>query len=364
MSKTRAREGDFVETSDGLFFDVKGLVHPRDRIIAYLRYYPHSRGARLRQGKRYAKVYDLIQRNRLLRDKWPQYLYYDDMQGRQLQGVPKASVLRLHKPELRLISLLNSRHKDVLENRAAKLVTILSREFELPLASFGVSGSVLVGLHRPESDIDIVVYGTNAARRVREAMLALLEQDKQFHRYSAHGLKKIYLKRALQNAIRFNDFVKQEQRKVLQGDFLDSDYFIRCVKDWQEVTESYGDVRYRPMGRCGISAEISDDTESLLSPCRYSLERVHVFAGKASLKPQEVVSFRGRFAEQVRVGERVIAQGRLETVQCRESHYCRLVVGEARTDILKGTNQVSSRPSAASYGKSSPVSLFSRDVLH
>jgi len=29
-SRTRAREGGFVETIDGLFFDVKGLVHPPD----------------------------------------------------------------------------------------------------------------------------------------------------------------------------------------------------------------------------------------------------------------------------------------------------------------------------------------------
>jgi predicted nucleotidyltransferase len=166
-------------------------------------------------------------------------------------------------------------------------------------------------------------------------MLGLLERDKQFHRYSVYDLKEIYLRRALQNAIRFNDFVKQEQRKVLQGNFLCSDYFIRCIKDWQEVTESYGDVRYRPMGRCRISAEISDDAESLLSPCRYSLERVHVLAGKASLKLREVISFRGRFAEQVRVGERIIARGRLEAVHCGESHYHRLVVGEGRTDILR-----------------------------
>ena len=37
-----AFEGDFLETNDGLIFDVKGLLHPPERKIAYLRYIPAS----------------------------------------------------------------------------------------------------------------------------------------------------------------------------------------------------------------------------------------------------------------------------------------------------------------------------------
>jgi hypothetical protein len=33
-------EGDFIETYDHLIFDVKGFLHPKDRIIAFLRYVP------------------------------------------------------------------------------------------------------------------------------------------------------------------------------------------------------------------------------------------------------------------------------------------------------------------------------------
>ena len=42
----RAREGDYVETFDGHIFDVKGLVHPPRKVIAYLKYVPDLFGER------------------------------------------------------------------------------------------------------------------------------------------------------------------------------------------------------------------------------------------------------------------------------------------------------------------------------
>lgn len=334
-SKTRAREGDFVEASEGLFFDVKGLLHPPDRIVAYLRYYPNKRGERLRSGVRYAKVYELLKRYRLLEKRWPRYLYYDEIQGRQLQGVPTENILNLHKPEQRLTALLRSRRKDALEASAVRLAEVLARESRLPLARFGISGSLLVSLHQLDSDIDVVAYGEEAAKRVHATLLALLEEDECFHKYGTRDLERLYLRRDLRRAIGFRDFALQERRKAFQGRFLAHDYFVRCVKDWREITERYGDVRYRSVGKCMISAHVLDDGESLLTPCRYLLERVRVLEGVPSRRPREIVSFRGRFAEQARRRERVVARGRLETVRSEESEYFRLLVGESRTDMLR-----------------------------
>lgn len=330
----RAREGDFIESSDRLFFDVKGLLHPPDRVVAYLRYYPHDQGQRLRGGVPYAKVYDLSKRHLVLEKKWPHYLYYDDVHGRELQGVPLERVLTLYDPSRGLTRLRNLEQKDLLQATAIELVKILTNQSGVTQPRFGVSGSLLVDLHSPESDIDVVVYGKEAAKRVQQALLALLEDGNQFRRYEPPDLKALYAKRGLRRAIRFRDFVLQERRKAFQGKFMRRDYFIRCVKDWREVSDRYGDARYRSLGRCTVSAKVKDDEESLLTPCRYLLDQVRVLAGLRSRLPIEIVSFRGRFAEQVRVGEQIIARGTLESVQSEESRHFRLVVGEGATDIL------------------------------
>lgn len=333
----RAREGDFVETSDGLFFDVKGLLHPPGRIVGYIRYYPDNRGTRVLGKRRFSKVYELSQRRRLLKKKWPQYLYYDEVQGRELQGVPIRNVLQLHKPKQRLVALSRSGRRDALERNAVRLIEVLARESKLSPMSFGISGSLLVGLHRQDSDIDVIAYGMATAKRVQKAAFTLLEEDECFHRYIAHDLRRVYTRRTFRDAIGFKDFAMQERRKVFQGRFLEHEYFIRCVKAWREVTEQYGHVQYRPMGQCAISGQVSDDTESLVTPCRYLLSGVRVLRGAQSRRPREIISFRGRFTEQAHTGERVVARGRLEEAQSASAHYYRLVIGEDRTDILRTT---------------------------
>jgi predicted nucleotidyltransferase len=89
------------------------------------------------------------------------------------------------------------------------------------------------------------------------------------------------------------------------------------------------------MVECAVSAEVADDEESLLTPCRYMLGHVEVLAGDPTCAPREVISFRGRFAEQAKKGERVFARGRLERVRSEELEYYRLVVGEDPRDVLR-----------------------------
>ena len=71
----RAIEGAFIESFEGLIFDVKGLVHPPDRVIAFVRYYLHEKGDRIRSdGRRYFKLYDLRERYHFLEKYYPEVM--------------------------------------------------------------------------------------------------------------------------------------------------------------------------------------------------------------------------------------------------------------------------------------------------
>ena len=67
----KAREGDLIETDENLIFDVKGLVHPASRVVAFIRYFPDEKGKRTREGRSFGKVYSLSKRYALLKDKFP-----------------------------------------------------------------------------------------------------------------------------------------------------------------------------------------------------------------------------------------------------------------------------------------------------
>ena len=110
----KAREGDLIETFDGNIFDVKGLVHPCDKVVAFIRYTPDSKGERKKGKVAYRKVYPLHERYNLLREKFPQYLVHDKVFGELLCEVPVKAIKRHYQP-IAYLRRLRRPKKDALE---------------------------------------------------------------------------------------------------------------------------------------------------------------------------------------------------------------------------------------------------------
>ena len=320
-----------------MIFDVKGLIHPPDRVIAYLRYFEDSAGDRVRFGKRYAKVYSLSDRDRILGERYPHYIYYDHVFDKRMEGVPRDSILKLYKPVDKASTLSSRDDLDIVEYQAVRLIQVIHDFTGIPLSHIGVSGSILVDLHSFESDIDIIVYGRRNCLSVYDGLKILLgEKRSGFSPYSLNDLRRLYDFRSRDTCMPFERFYEVESRKVCQGKFLGRDFFVRFVVDWDEVGESYGDRLYRFIGYARIKARVEDDSDSIFTPCRYMVSNVEVLSGVKDVKPLiEVTSFRGRFCDQARKGESVIAEGRVEKVIEKSGYeYYRLVIGNRSSDFM------------------------------
>jgi predicted nucleotidyltransferase len=190
---------------------------------------------------------------------------------------------------------------------------LLRKTANVPWGQMGISGSILVGLHNSASDIDPVVYGSKNCSRVYSALNTLIKETGGLVRpYSTKDLKRLFYSRSQETVASFKDFVRTEMRKILQGKFMDSDYFIRFVKNWEEIDEKYGWVRYFPEGYAKIKARVIDNSEMIYTPCTYKIDNVELLQGKNVEPIEEIVSFRGRFCEQAKIGETVVAQGKVE----------------------------------------------------
>jgi predicted nucleotidyltransferase len=89
------------------------------------------------------------------------------------------------------------------------------------------------------------------------------------------------------------------------------------------------------LGQARIRARVLDDADALFTPCVYGIEQVTSEGSCLSGAVREIISFRGRFSEQARGGEWIIAQGSLERVtEKRGEKYLRLVLGEHPDDYL------------------------------
>jgi predicted nucleotidyltransferase len=333
----KMREGDLVENKAGLIFDVKGLIHPPGKIIAFPRFIPDSHGTRNSKRVLYRKVYVLSERFQFLEQRFPHYLVYDRFFDERLCEVPVEDVRHHHKPVDRLRELRRSRHLDDVETCALEFCTLLKRRAKIPWSKIGITGSILVGLHTSGSDVDAIVYGSENCRRAYSALKTLLREESVFFKsYNREDLKRLFDFRSKDTKMDFVDFVRTESRKVLQGKFLQRDYFVRLVKDRNEVRESYGDVRYMNSGHSKLVATIVGDSESIFTPCVYGVDKVRTLEGTEVTPIEEIVSFRGRFCEQARAGETVVAQGKVERVRDSRSNreHFRILLGNSPSDYM------------------------------
>jgi predicted nucleotidyltransferase len=172
---------------------------------------------------------------------------------------------------------------------------------------------------------------------VHSALKVILKNESDiFRRYTLKELRHLFSFRCKDTIVSFEDFVPTESRKTLQGKFHGRDYFIRCVKDWNEVNEKYGDVQYENVGYAKIKATVVDDSESIFTPCTYKLEKTTIVEGASPESISEIVSFRGRFCEQAVTGETVVAQGKVEKVydnRTDRKHF-RLLIGNKPSDFM------------------------------
>jgi len=337
----KAREGDLIKTKSNVVFDVKGLVHPPKKVVAFPRFIPSPQGTRQGKEALYGKVYNLGDRFKYLQENQPDLIVFDPIFGETMCEVPIDQISEHYQPIEKLASLRVGKNYNTVENKALRLATVLKEKAGIPWRAIGISGSIMAGLTNEKSDIDPLVYGIENSRKAYAALKDLLTTfDSGFKPYSKGELQTLFDFRSKDTQMSFEDFEKVESRKAFQGKFMGTDYFIRFVKDWNEISEQYSDVCYKNSGYVKITANVADATDSLFTPCTYKLRDVAVIEGPKLLPITEVVSFRGRFCEQLPTNLRepptIEAQGKVELVtdsKTGANHY-RVIIGGKPTDYM------------------------------
>jgi uncharacterized protein len=180
----------------------------------------------------------------------------------------------------------------------------------VPMQQMGITGSMLVGLQAPGSDIDFVVYGPSwwKARDI----LARAKSNGEMDDLDEATWRKIYLKRKPE--IGFEEFMIHEKRKGNRG-MVEGTYFdLLFTRDWEQIQTQ---PRGRQAGAAQIEARVVNADFSFDSPAIYRLDHPEV---------KEIFSYSHTYAGQALPGERIEAKGVLEETE----NGLRLVVGTTR----------------------------------
>jgi predicted nucleotidyltransferase len=289
----KARIRDFIETKNGWIFSVADYAHANG-FRCLLRYVPNPAGSREAQGIKYRKM-EFDESFEFLKQEKPEYVH-------DLQVVPEKDVARIYRPyeELPMVAEKDTR---------VKRISTLLAQGGVSRKCMGISGSMLIGLHIPSSDIDFVVYG-HSWWKARE-IVAKAKAKGLIQELDEAMWKRIYSKRRPE--IGFDEFVLHELRKGNRG-MIDGTYFdLLFTRDWSQIKPT---LPGKVIGRRKIVGKVVDVEFSFDSPAIFKLDH----------EVSEIFCYSHTYAGQALPGEIAEAMGVLEETAAGQ----RLVVGTTR----------------------------------
>ena len=342
MEYNKGIEGNYIETKKtNLIFDVKGLLHPNDRKICFLRFYPHPEGDRIKNGVKFKKIYNLDERYSLLRKTYPGYLFYSKELDLEIQGVYNNDIKKIYSPRDCLRELSEKENLSNIEKCSKTLCELFINKGNLSKDSVGITGSVMIGLNKEDSDIDIIIYGTETCLKFQEKLIDLFAEPNQFRKYNQEEYKSHYNWRVGGSDISFKEFMRSEQRKLHQGKFHGNDFFIRYIKSPNDWKGKFYDYQYKNCGRIKAKGLINDSKDSIFTPCSYKIKTLKILDKESTLdkislkKILEINSFRARFCEHAKEGDTVLVEGKLEKVLFKnELEYFRILLTDQTKDKM------------------------------
>jgi len=334
------RDRDYLITTEGYIFAVIGNVHPADRVIAYLKYVPDEHGkwgqgrSRYRRALTHYNVPSVMDSMGFLSKNAPEYVFESDVMGITLTAVPTNKIVMHLRPEERLSQLLSADHGDELENKAIRLVELISQNARVSQESLGVTGSLLARIHDPAfSDIDLIVYGSNDALRVKRFLQNLEESPSGVLRKLDGASKEQWItERISSTALTRENVICLLARKWNIGTFEGTDFSLHAVHTEKEVRERYGDERYVPLGIVEANAKVVNTSESMFMPAVYLVESANVKGIRSGCRLDRIVSYEGLYADVAVEGEMVSCRGKLERVESASRIGHRILVGSPEAD--------------------------------
>ena len=313
-------EGDYIYSKGVGYLAVKGVVHPPGRVVAIPKYPESSRYI--------SKIVNLEDAYAYLRERMPEAIVFDDHSGQVLPQIPIEKISR------HIVArgwFRNNQPRDELASLSAEFAETVCRYSGIEMEMVGLTGSILLGLHGPSSDIDLVFYSAKNAYPVIEALATLRKEGKTrpVDLRHSHDLE---AKRS-DSSVPLSEWIRHESRKLLYGTYRGVVYSAKIVPLPDEYWETYGSAIWRELGRVVLTAEVTDDSRSIFTPNEYGIRVLEVVRGpEEGYRCGVLASLRSRFAEQAKIGESVRVSGRLE-VDLKSWSY-RIFIGNHREDYL------------------------------
>lgn len=297
------RPKDYIAIDNKLFFAVVSEYQEDDRALTWLRYVKDENGMRKLNTEQAAK---------LISDSYPEFIFYSEYADIELHGIPLESIQHVHRPNQAVVDLLHLTLPDNIQKDAVYIIKLLL-DAGIKQETLGITGSILLGTHNQQSDIDMVIYGREQFFKVRDLVKQSLNTG-ELGTLNEAMWQDAYQRRDC--ALSFDEYKKHELRKY--NKFISGSTKVDVSMIPETYERVYENGPYKKIERTRIVAEVIEDTYAYDFPSRYFIEHE---------KFNEVVSYTATYTGQAVNGEKIEVAGYVE--QGRDGKN-RLLVGTNR----------------------------------
>lgn len=248
--------------------------------------------------------------NAFLKEYHPDYLHYSPVLDAHLHAVAIDRIVKHHQPKQRLQQIMQANRQDAIERDLFRLCDLLQQQ-GLDLSRMGITGSILVGVQKQQSDIDLVCYGRAVFHQCRAITRELIEQEK-LQELNDNDWQESYQRRSCD--LSFAEYVWHERRKTNKAVINGRKFDLNFIDD-SPRSETTG---YQKQGAITVQCRVIDDTHAFDYPAEFKIDHEQFDA---------VVSFTATYTGQAIKGETVEVSGIVEQSQ---QGVRRIVVGSSR----------------------------------
>ena len=357
MALPRLRDRDAIVTREGIILRVLGCDHPSKAYFCDPEYAPATlfrsddpRALRNGGDTVYYKFYG-DEGWEFIRKERREYLIPSEMLQQKIIGVERRDISEIRKPEVRLEELVEARPRDELHSAMQEALDFTCAHADISVKNFGVFGSLLHGFYDPRfSDIDLIIYGSRNAARLRESL------DQLYENGSSPFLNEFMTDEAVKGKTwRFKnyspkEYVQHQRRKLIYALYKDQESGrtikteFEPVKEWDEITNEHNTkTRVEQMGWTKLVARVNDDGDAPFIPSGYRVEPLKVLEGaREVLEVSRIVSYLEEFRMQASTDEVIYVEGNLEKVVTPRNSFYQIVLTYCPRyyeQVLKSTNR-------------------------
>jgi len=280
----------------GIIYYVIGL--PRNNgVWVYPKYIPDPSGDRIINGRKYKKLSKPLDAINQIKSIKPNI--FTKIGFTTFPLLKYDEIKQVFNPKVTLQELIK---KDEIIKELVHLITMDNVNI---LKHLGITGSRLLSLNTPSSDIDFIFYGPLTLSKRIYNQLKKLRKKGLIKPVHGTQLRKLWRER-IDTPIDYTLFKSIEKKKIVQGMFMNHMYSIKLFDytSWKQGNAI--DV-------ITFEGIVLDDSRSMLFPPSYLIKPLKTTSKYIKInKPLKVISYRSRFWEVASKGSIVKIQGILE----------------------------------------------------